>query len=220
MERIISSIKNKPLYFLYRIKGAIIYFLIQIGLYKDIKKINIGGGPVKNSDFFNIDLCSEADLCMDLENRLFPFSNQSIEVAICISTINYFTKKRGEEIIRDLFRILKPGGVVRFGTQDLELIAQKYVSRDRDFFFQKNSVGLDRFLGETIGDKFNSWFYGYAVRKNKGGKFFYDYETLALLFKRAGFSTIEKKKYLDSRIENIQKIDNRQDQMFFIEATK
>ncbi len=220
MEKIINIIKNKPLYFLYRIKGAFVYFLIRLGFYKNIKKLDIGGGPKKNREFFNIDLGAESDLCMDLENKLFPFPNQSIDEAICISTINYFTKKRGEEIIKDLFRIMRPGGIVRFGTQDLELITQKYVNRDQDFFFQKNNSGSDRFTGETIGDKFNSWFYGYAVRKNKGCKFFYDYETLSLLFKRAGFSIIEKKKYLESRIHNIHDIDNRQDQMFFIEAIK
>ena len=94
-----------------------------------------------------------------------------------------------------------------------------YVVKDTDFFFQKLTNGDERFEGKTMGDKFNSWFYGYLTG---GGptKYFYDYETLADLFISAGFSVVEKKKYMDSRLKEIKSIDNREDQMFFLEAVK
>lgn len=204
-----------------RIVGFFIYYAIRFGLIGgSISKINIGSGNVLLTGYCNIDLYRGADLVIDLEKRLFPFRKNSIDAAVCISAINYFTRKRGEEIIRNVHRVLKPGGVFRIGTQDLRIIAEKYVQNDANFFFQKLPNGKERFVGETIGDKFNSWFYGYAVAKGKGCKYFYDYETLALLCTKAGFTTVEKKNFAESRISGIEKIDNRPDQMFFLEAVK
>jgi predicted SAM-dependent methyltransferase len=211
-------------FFTYRaqvITSCFLFYLIKVGwVGKKINKINIGSGMISLPEYCNLDIYTQADLIIDLERKLLPFKDNSIDVAVCISTINYFTRKRGEEIIKDTFRVLKPGGIARFGVQDLKLIVTKYINNDREFFFQKLPDGRERFTGATIADKINSWFYGYACGKNRGGKYFYDYETLALLFKEAGFSKIENKKYQESAIPNITAIDNRPEQMFFLEAVK
>lgn len=207
--------------YIYKIGGIIKYYLVKFNLYK-IKqdKINLCSGSILLEDYCNIDIYNKADININLEKKLLPFKDNSVNIIVCTSAINYFTRKRGEKIIKDVYRVLKPNGIARFSTQDLDMIAKKYVERDEEFFFQKNKDNKDRFIGETFCDKFNSWFYGYAVAKNKGCKYFYDFETLSLLFKNAGFKIIENKKYLESRINNIEKIDNRPDQMFFLEAVK
>jgi len=156
-------------------------------------RINLCCGSRKLPDFCNIDISTDADLVLDLEKTLLPFRDNQCEIVICISAINYFSRQRGLQIIKDAHRILEPGGVARFATQDLRLIAQKYIKYDKDFFFQKLVSGKDRFEGETIGDKFNSWFYGYKTSGGKYCKYFYDFESLALLFKKAGFTMVEKK---------------------------
>jgi predicted SAM-dependent methyltransferase len=222
----IAKRKMKDLVFLFQhkinlIKSVFLFFFIKAGWAGGkINKINIGSGTISVAGYCNIDIYAKADLIIDLGKRLLPFKNNSIDTAVCISTINYFTRKRGEKIIRETFRVLKPGGIARFATQDLKLIATKYLNNDREFFFQKLPDGRERFTGVTMADKINSWFYGYACGKNRGGKYFYDYETLALLFKEAGFSKIENKKYLESAIPDISEIDNRPEQMFFLEALK
>ena len=71
-----------------------------------------------------------------------------------------------------------------------------------------------------MGDKFNAWFYGYKTHGGKHCKYFYDFDSLYVLFKKAGFTVIEKKEYLESIITNIALIDNRPEQMFFLEAVK
>lgn len=217
----VNKLKSGPFIFLYKIKSFIKFYLIKFDLNSDkITQVNLCSGSILFNDYCNIDIYWGADLLIDLEKKLLPFRTNSINTLVCISAINYFTKKRGEKIIQEVFRILKPGGVVRFSSQDLELIASKYVNKDRNFFFQKLSNGQERFIGETMCDKLNSWFYGYAVAKNKGCKYFYDFETLSDIFEKAGFSKVENKEYLDSLIEDVEKIDNRQDQMFFLEAVK
>ena len=71
-----------------------------------------------------------------------------------------------------------------------------------------------------MGEKLNHFFSGFPATGGKRCHFVYDFETLALLFERAGFETVERKAYRDSAIEQIETIDNRPEQMFFLEARK
>jgi MoaA/NifB/PqqE/SkfB family radical SAM enzyme/predicted SAM-dependent methyltransferase/rhamnogalacturonyl hydrolase YesR len=184
-----------------------------------LRKINLCGGPNRLNGYINIDVSPDADLTIDLEHELLPFPNESMDTVICISAINYFNPMRAKEIIQDVFRVLMPGGVARFATQDLRVLAQKYIDRDRDFFFQKLADGRDRFPGATFADKLNEFFYGF-FSAGKHCKYVHDFESLALLFREAGFTLVEQKRFMESGIADIDKIDNRPEQMFFLEAVK
>ena len=186
---------------------------------REVCKINLCSGNRRIPGYFNVDIGSGADLTIDLAKRDLPFPPNSVESLVCMSAINYFTRSRASELIRQCHDILSPGGIARFGVQDLETLARRYVRKDREFFFQKGPDGKDRFEGPTIGDKFAAWFYGYVA----GGypcRYFYDYESLAFLFRETGFSVVERRGYRDSRLEQIESIDNRPEQMFFLEAIK
>lgn len=201
----------------------ILLFLLEVYLKikpkKKKTKLNLCSGNQEVPGYIGLDYNFSADLIFNLNRGNLPFKSNSLEVVTCISAINYFTRQRAQEIIYEVYRVLRMGGVARFSSQDLEWIAKRYIEKDVEFFFQKLSNGKERFEGKTMGDKFNSWFYGY---KTSGGssKYFYDYDTLADLFITAGFSVVEKKGYMDSRIEKIELIDNRKNQVFFLEAVK
>ena len=182
-------------------------------------KINLCSGAAKIEGFVNIDIFPGADYVIDLEKDLLPFTENSVDVVVCNSAINYFTRDRAQELINDVYRVLKPGGIVRFGTQDLRVLVEKYVNNDKEFYFQKLPDGNDRFPGATIGDKLNEFFYGFGV-KDKHCKYLYDYESLKVLIQNAGFKSIEQKKFRESLIPEIHLIDNRPNQMFFLEAVK
>jgi predicted SAM-dependent methyltransferase len=122
-------------------------------------------------------------------------------------------------LIEEVHRILRPSGIARFAVQDMESLARRYLNKDTEFFFQKSQDGKDRFPGPTLGDKFASWFYGFAIKGNPC-RYFYDFDSLAYLFWSAGFSVVERKAFLESRLDHIELIDNREDQMFFLEAIK
>ena len=185
----------------------------------DVRRINLCGGRIHIPGYLNIDISPSSDLPLDLSKKKLPFKDESIEVVVCMSAINYFTRDRAGEIIREVHRVLQPGGIARFGVQDLESIAERYLNKDREFFFQKLPDGRDRFEGPTIGDKFAAWFYGYE----SGGstcKYFFDFDSLAFLFHQAGFAFVEKSAFQSSLISGVGQIDNRSEQMFFLEAVK
>lgn len=183
-----------------------------------VRKINLCCGTQKVPGYLRIDFCGQVDLRLNLQTDNLPFTEDALEVVTCVSAINYFTRARGREIVNEVYRVLKPGGIARFSVQDLEAIARRYVEKDLPFFFQKLPDGRERFEGVTLGDKFAAWFYGYVAVGPC--RYFYDYDSLAYLFTSAGFSVVEQKRYMDSRLEEIASIDNRPDQMFFLEAVK
>jgi predicted SAM-dependent methyltransferase len=182
--------------------------------------INLCCGRQKIPEYLGVDFLEGiADIVLDLRYNNLPFVDNSIEKLVCISAINYFKYERAKEIINEVYRVLKPGAITRFAVQDLEIIANKYISKDIDFFYQKLPDGRNRFEGATMADKFNAWFYGFEINGNPC-QYVYDYESLSYLFKEAGFSIVERKNFMESRLVNIELIDNRPDQMFFLEAIK
>ncbi len=185
----------------------------------NIRRVNLCSGSQRVSGYYGIDVSATADLSLDLAIYDLPFLPDTLEVVVCMSAINYFSRDRAQQIVEQTFRSLKPGGVARFGVQDMKALARRYVEGDESFFFQKGLDGKDRFDGPTIGDKFAAWFYGYFAGRSSC-KYFYDYESLAYLFCRAGFSLVERREFQDSRIEDVFRLDNRPDQMFYLEAVK
>jgi len=185
-----------------------------------VRKVNLCCGPVILEDFINVDIDPRADVVIDLEKDLLPFDDHSVEILVCIFAINYFSCPRAAEIIQDVHRVLRPGGVARFASQDLRILAEKYLKRDADFYFQRLPDDRARFPGETFADKFNYFFYGFPSTQKKHCQYVYDFEALKALFNQAGFKRVEPKEYLQSAIPGIEQIDNRPEQMFFLEAVK
>jgi predicted SAM-dependent methyltransferase len=184
-----------------------------------VQKVNLCCGPKQVPGYFGIDVIAGCDLHLDISRYDLPFRDDGLEAVVCMSAINYFTRRRAEELVRETFRVLRQGGVCRMGVQDMRALSERYLRNDTEFFFQKLPDGKDRFEGPTIGDKFAAWFYGYAI-KGMPCRYFYDYDSLAYLFKEAGFSIVDKKQFRESRLKGIELIDNRPDQMFFLEAVK
>ena len=163
-------------------------------------KVNLMGTGLKG--FTNIDISWKANKRVDLERRRIPIPDSSVDILICMNGIGYFTKNRAQFIIKDVYRILKPGGVCRFGTQDLALICSQYLNGHPDFQC----------------DRINEWFGGYEANGKKC-KYVYDSGTLWRLFHTAGFKKITICAYQHSP-KNIGRYDNRPEQQFFMEAVK
>jgi len=162
--------------------------------------VNLMGTGLKG--FINIDISWKATPFkrVDLEKREIPMKDESVDVLVCMNAIGYFERPRGHFIINEVHRILKPGGVCRFGTQDFAIIAKQYLAENPDFQMCR----------------INEWFRGYVANK-KRCKYVYDLLTLWELFDK--FSLAVGCKYQISP-RGIGGWDNREEQQFFIEAVK
>ena len=191
-----------------------------LGMRKVSMKLNLGAGTQKIDGYISIGLDSQSDIKIDFEEtQTLPFEDNSVDVIVSMSMFEYLYPATLELLIKDVYRVLKPNGIVRIGTVDLLQITRFYIQRDKDFFYQQNRFGRDRFIGRTISEKFNQWF-GSQLCDGKSSKFIYDYELMELLFKQSPFQKIEEKKYQESAISEIKQIDNRPCHFFYLEAVK
>jgi predicted SAM-dependent methyltransferase len=102
-------------------------------------------------------------------------------------------------LLRDVRRVLEPGGVVRIVVPDIEKCIRAYVEADSQFFEQRRDTWTwwpER--GTTLEEVLP---YAGAARQHGdffGHKFGYDEETLDAVLRRAGFTTIRRCEYMQS----------------------
>ncbi len=184
-----------------------------------IQYLNLCCGPQRVPGYLGIDVAEPADLRIDLNFFGLPIASNTALGVAWISGINYFSQTRARELLTEVKRVLHGGGILRLGTQDLDLIARHYVARNDGFFYQRSLDGSERFEGRTLGDKFVSWFYGYKA-SGYPCRYFYDFNSLSTMLADVGFSEIRRCAFQESSLPSIELLDNRPEQMFFVEAKK
>ena len=94
-------------------------------------KLDICGGrnPWKPGEFLNVDIVPlpQVDLVFDIRKR-FPIDDAVIAEIISLATLEHFREKDNLNILREFFRILQPGGLLRVCTPDIEAVARGLLS--------------------------------------------------------------------------------------------
>jgi SAM-dependent methyltransferase len=126
--------------------------------------LNIGCGNRIHPAWTNIDFFSNAPevVAWDLRKGI-PFPDASFEVVYHSHVLEHFQRREGGGLMRECFRVLKPGGVLRVAVPDLEAIARQYLA------------SLEEALaGSENGAANHEWMtlelYDQAVRTQPGGE--------------------------------------------------
>lgn len=136
------------------------------------------------------------------------YGNDTVDYVFHEHFIEHLSRDEGLRILHEIYRVLKPGGVLRFSTPDLKIIMNDYKKKK-----------LDRAKGawepETPAQMVN------GALRNWGHKFIYDQEEMELILGEAGFKEIEKKSYRKSDIADLADLEVRPylEELIF-EATK
>jgi predicted SAM-dependent methyltransferase len=163
-------------------------------------KLHLGAADSALPEWVNIDYWP-SQLAMDLRWGL-PFTKGAAQaVYLCHVLEHCYYPGEALAVMADIHRVLAPGGVARIVVPDIEQCLRAYVRRDRRFFAARRaqwpwwpptSTPLESFLGYAgVGASPDAF-----VSSHKFG---YDYETLRLLLRRAGFRRIERSAFMDSR---------------------
>lgn len=90
-------------------------------------KLDVCGGrnPWKPGEFLNVDIVDlpQVDLVFDIRQR-FPIDDGMIAEIFSAATLEHFRERGNLHILREFFRILRPGGTLQISTPDLEAIAK------------------------------------------------------------------------------------------------
>lgn len=179
-------------------------------------KLNLGCGTDYKEGWVNIDNNSDnniekLDLNWDLRNPL-PFKENSVDYIFHEHFIEHLTVEEGIKVTRDLMRVLKPGGVLRIATPDLEKTVDKYLHLpiDKDPTIKNFRLDFIKTRAERINVGFRWW----------GHKWLYDWEELERRLREAGGENLKRCELYKSKHEPLRNLETREESALIAEVTK
>jgi predicted SAM-dependent methyltransferase len=156
------------------------------------RRLQIGAGPNRLEGWLNSDKFPNSCKLVFLNaTRPFPFDNATFDYIFSEHLIEHLTYDQGQLMLRECFRVLKPGGKIRIATPDLEALIGLWSSKATDLQHRYIQWIVDRNLPE-IGVYRKSFVINNAFR-NWGHQFLYDRETLHMVLENAGFVEIARR---------------------------
>lgn len=185
---------------------------------KSLIKLHLGCGTAYKNGWINIDNNSDnninkLDINWDLRNPL-PFPDNSVDYIFNEHFLEHLTVEEGIKSIKDFYRVLKPGGVMRIAMPDLESIVSEYLNNnwkeDNKDFFEKFGLSFIKTRAELININFRWW----------GHKWLFDWEELERRLKEAGCIKIKRCKIFESDYEDLKNLETRNESTLIAEITK
>ena len=154
------------------------------------------------------------DLVATNLRRRLPFGSGTVECVYASHVLEHLYEDDARALLAECRRILQPQGVIRLVVPDLLGMVQEYLaSATRPPTTDVSQLPADR-LNECLNLRCRSVARGNALfrlysqmTEFHSHKWMYDAESLTERVQNAGFSAVESRKFLDSRILGINEIE-------------
>ena len=143
-------------------------------------RLHLGCGMKYLSGFVNIDgnLFRKSDLWLDLRNGL-PFRNHSVSSIYTSHVLEHFYPDELQQLLRECYRILRPGGGLRAVVPDMGRAVQAYLSGQRGFFHDFPRTN------KSIGGKLSNLLFCEGGHRQG-----FDFSYMEEVLREAGFSSV------------------------------
>ena len=174
------------------------------------KKLHVGCGKVRLHGWINADLDPRAQLVINIKHHL-PFRRDYLERIYCEHVLEHVPAESGLTFLREAYRTLKPGGVVRIAMPDLDDLVDGYIHDWRRFDWI-NWPGHEfvQTKAEMINIAFRWW----------GHQYLYNHEELERRLREAGFRSITSCDHGKSEHPDLVNLETRADSRLIMEAIK
>jgi predicted SAM-dependent methyltransferase len=177
-----------------------------------LRRLNWGCGEVPEPGWINSDIkdMPGIEIVGDIRDGL-ALDTDSIDYVASIHALPEIPYDTLETALRELRRVLKPGGVLRLVLPDLDRAIQAYLAGDKDYFLIPDEDA------STIGGKLivqMTW-YGWS-------RSLFTHEFVEELCARAGFARVDRCSYMQtaSAYPEIVELDSREKESLYVEAVK
>lgn len=124
-------------------------------------KLDICGGryPYNRDEFLNVDAAPlpEVDVVFDIRKR-FPMKDGVIAEILSVATLEHLRQHDVDHVLKESFRVLMPGAMIRVSTPDIEALAKGVLAHDDMHVLNQYLFG--RFKdGETEDYDVHRWMY-------------------------------------------------------------
>ena len=163
-------------------------------------RINVGASSSTLDGWINVDLLRDPEgRCLKMDAaKPWPFPPGSAEVVNSEHFIEHLSAEEAGAYLREAYRALRPGGVIRTSTPDLAGISRSMLDRNPGDLEIHRSHG---YTASTHGEMVNNYVYGSGHRR------LYDEEMLAHLLREAGFVEPRRCSYGESEHDALKGID-------------
>lgn len=145
-----------------------------------------------------------------------PFPDNSTEAIYCSHFLEHLNRKDASYFIKECYRVLSNGGIIRIIVPDLAQYIEQYMKEvrqgNKDVLIKE--PGSDRFLEdlclfekESANENIFTRLYKKIYNKNTH-KWMYDEYSLTALLLKCSFSNIQRKSCYESLIKDIEELDN------------
>src|ERR1700722_13285432 len=99
---------------------------------RSLQYLDLGCGPNTHENFINLEYrwSPKIDLCWDVSQGI-PFPDRSLRGVFTEHCLEHFPLSVAEKVIREVYRVLVPGGRVRIIVPDAEIYLTRYTDRIR-----------------------------------------------------------------------------------------
>jgi SAM-dependent methyltransferase len=177
-----------------------------------VRRLNWGCGEYPGPGWINSDIkqTDGIDISVDIRDGL-PLEDASFDYVVSIHALPELPLMDQLIALRELHRVLKPGGVLRLALPDLDKGIKAYMENDRDYFLIPDEEAA------SIGGKLVTQLLWYGWSRT-----LFTPDFAEELLKQAGFQAVQMCSYQEtnSRFPEIVELDSRERESFFIEAVK
>ena len=155
------------------------------------RKLHLGAGPNIINGWFNTDveLKGKGVYFLDVSRR-FPIQDQTFDYILSEHLIEHFTYQDGLCILKECYRVLKPGGTIRIATPDIDKIISLRTKEKNELQNRYIKWHIDNFLPGM--DAYNDCFVINNAFRGWAHQFIYDEGTLRNSMHKAGFVEIRR----------------------------
>jgi SAM-dependent methyltransferase len=177
-----------------------------------IRRMNWGCGEHPGPGWINSDVKEGPgiDISGDIRGGL-PLEDDSLDYIVSIHALPEIPYGDLVVALKELRRVLKPGGVLRLALPDLERGIRAYLENDRDYFLVPDEDA------ESIGGKLVTQLVWYGWSRS-----LFTPDFAEELLRKAGFAEVARCSYHEtqSRFPEIVELDSRERESLFVEAVK
>jgi predicted SAM-dependent methyltransferase len=171
-------------------------------------RLHLGCGNGPKDGWVNVDLAGyPVDVAWNLAHPL-PLPEGSADAVFHEHLLEHLTLQDGLALAEESHRLLRPGGVLRIGVPDAGEGIKSY-AEDPGGFLERVRPGSPTPLLALQ-----------AIFYYPGHQTMYDFETLELLLRAAGFESPERRAFGESRLEPVPDSEHRRDETLYVEAVR
>lgn len=158
----------------------------------DVRRLQLGSGANPYAGWLNTDVVNYKHdpnvVYMDATRR-FPLPDAAFDSVFAEHMLEHVTYAQGQHVLRECFRVLRPGGRIRIATPSLDRLRDLYGERSD---LQQRYI---RWSVDTFQPHADAYLPGFVVNNmfwNFEHRFVYDGETLRHALTGAGFTDIRE----------------------------